>query len=381
MTTTSQKGYSSILLIILLVIGLITGVYLVKKPTNIFPKAYDAAPNDIYSGAEDIIINSNGKFGISIDIFKPEKIPNTEQLQALSPGWVRFVVGPSLEIPTFPKNIKTMVVFNAESVVGRPKDAEFSENWRNYIDKYVQDLEDFIKKNPGKITAIEIWNEEDICDLRYDYCPGVPENIYAEILKRSASTIKQNNPDIKVIMGGLVTNDITWEDGGYLGRLLKIDPNIFDQVDALGLHPYGKTLNNWCSCNSKKYNKDGSENKAYCTTNIDPITDKDRCPDNLPWGDIKESVDKYKAALPTGVKIWVTEIGQPTDDYEWQKEYMKMVFDYLSTEAEVVNWYAWTDKMLAVEDVETDFMQMGLYDRNNNLKPAGILFKTYSTNN
>lgn len=42
MLKTAQKGSVNILLVLFLIIGIIVGVYLVRKPTNILPKAYEA---------------------------------------------------------------------------------------------------------------------------------------------------------------------------------------------------------------------------------------------------------------------------------------------------------------------------------------------------
>lgn len=58
-----SKGFSSVLLIIL-VIGLITGVYLVKKTTNVLPKAYEAKDSyiitsDVRDYASDYINSAN----------------------------------------------------------------------------------------------------------------------------------------------------------------------------------------------------------------------------------------------------------------------------------------------------------------------------------
>lgn len=342
----SQKGYVNLLLILILIIGIIAGVYLIKKPTNIFPKAYE---KDINTPAEKLInphIYSNGKFGIAIDIKRADKIPNTDQLTTLSPGWVRLEYKPGYEIPIFPKDIKTLVIFDYVSVDDVPWEGDDSD-WQIYTDKFIAGLEEFMKNYGDRFNVIEVWNEEDVCYKDF-YCPYVSPAIFANILKRASFVIKQLSPKTTVVMGGMAS-----DDAEYLKQVLKTDPNVLDQVDAVGMHIYKRTLNNWCSAPQAG------------------------CAEILTSGDLKESVEKYKAVLPANVKIWVTETGQQTTDLEWQKKYMQMVFDYLQNEADVIIWYAWTDLM---SDRDSD-ANMGLYNKNGEIKPAGELFKTYSTSN
>lgn len=365
MSKNFQKGYINVLVILILVIGIIAGVYLIQRQTNLFPKAKENPPASIY-------VPSNGQFGVQIDINYAGKVPNTTQLSALSPRWVRFLYKPEEAIPSFPKNVKTLVIFNHESV---PGDSEGKTNflkwrktvnWNKFTDEYITALENFIKENQGKINAVEIWNEEDLCNDKS--CALVSETVYANMLKRAAAVVKNINPDIKVVMGGLVTDDIYNDDGGYLTKVITADPDAFAQVDAIGLHPYGKPLNNWCTCSS-------NDKKYYCTDNIDKETGREKCAGVLPWGDLGESIQKYKAVFPSHVKLWITEIGVGTLDDKWREEYMKMVFDYLKDQADVIIWYSWIDTITCGDYGES---RCGLYDEHANIKPLGNLFKSYS---
>lgn len=345
----NQKGVIQIIHLLLLLGGLALGVYLVQNRTNILPKAYDAkvyneeAEVQIYP--EDSYIPSNSKFGIAIDVKNKYKIPNLDQLTALKPGWVRLEYKPPYKVPIFPKEIKTLVIFDYASVDGVPWEGDSSQ-WQSYIDKYILSLEEFLKDNMGKFNAIEVWNEQDICHNKDFYCPYVKPTIYASLLKKAAATIKKLSPTTKVISGGLASGEIN-----YVKEIIQAEPEAFSQVDGFGVHTYERTLNNWCA------QKD------------------EGCAETLPSGDLKEFIENYKSAIPADVKIWVTEVGQKTTDLEWQKDYMEMAFDYLQEEAEVVIWYAWTDIMSA-GDWDAN---MGLYDKEGVLKPAGKLFNIYSS--
>lgn len=379
----NQKGVASLLTILLLIFGLFAAVYAVQTTTHILPFASTINTGDsLLSNPQEIEIKSNGKFGVQIHIEDETKIPGINEFNTLKPGWVRFEYKAGDILPTFPKGVMQLVIFNHLSIPGdNPNKTDFykwsqTADWNIYTDDYINALEDFIKENAGKIDAVEVWNEEDIC--HEGFCAKVPEEIYPYMLKRAAAVIKQHSPKTKVVMGGLVTNDIVWEDGGYLTKVIKADPSAFDQVDGIGLHPYGKTIDGWCKCSSDKTFPNGNPNNGeqYCTTNIDKGTGRDMCEDGiLPWGSLEETVKKYKAIFPPHVKLWITEIGQGSNNSEWQKEYMKKTFDYLSDEAEVIIWYAFIDTMTGGDGRNN----WGLYDKDRNLKPAGELFEKYSS--
>lgn len=218
----AQKGYINFLVLFLLIIGISLGVYLVKKPTNIFPKAYDTI-NNLSDDLENVNVSANGRFGVVIDIRLSTLVPNANQFTTLQPGWVRFVYQPQYKIPAFPKGVKSLVVFGYDSVLGKPEEKELLQwkdnkgndvyteealsKWQAYTNKYLAALEDFLKEYSDRVDAIEIWNEEDLCIFDYKinteyFCPKVPEPVFANMLKKAAATIKQSNPNIKVVMGG-----------------------------------------------------------------------------------------------------------------------------------------------------------------------------------
>lgn len=396
MSNLKQAGVANLLTILLLVVGLFAAVYAVQKTTNVLPFASSTnSSENLFSNPQEIEIKSNGNFGIQIHIEDETKIPGIKEFDALKPGWVRFEYKAGDTLPKLPKGVKKLVIFTHMSIPGdNPNKTNYYKwalkaDWDAYTKDFVNALENFIRQNFDKVDAIEIGNEVDLCAHEIEensgkdsdeekFCPGVPVKVYPDLLKKSAAIIKQYNPNIKIIMGGLVTNDITWGDGGYLTKVIKADPSAFDQVDGIGLHPYGKTIDGWCSCSSDKTFPNGNPNtgEQYCTTNIDAGTGRDMCEDGiLPWGSLDETVKKYKAIFPSHVKLWITEIGQGSNNSEWQKEYMKKAFDYLSNEAEVIIWYAFIDTMTGGDGRNN----WGLYDKDLNIKPAGELFEKYSS--
>lgn len=262
-----NKGTVHLILpiLILIILGMVAGVYLVKnknplifrsKATNNATRLEFIGPSVVDGKAisEDIKVkltytpvsstpsrSSVTQLGMQIDTNDFAKVPNADQLRALNPSWVRFVYRPSKAMPSLTSEVKQLVIFNNESAEPAPISSEDGSVWRNYTDNvYVPALENFIKSNPN-IDAVEIWNEEDYC-AGDAYCPRVPASSFAYMLKKAAATIKSQNPSIKVIMGGLVSGQPS-----YVADVKNAESNVFDQVDAIGIHPYGKSPDNWCS--------------------------------------------------------------------------------------------------------------------------------------
>lgn len=189
----------------------------------------------------------NNKYGIQIDVNELGKIPSRSQFATLNPGWARFVYryfsdfGSNL--PRIPSGVKTLVIFNNESTpdeIEVPLGSPNLETWKRYIDDgFVLALQYMLQTQSG-IDAIEIWNEEDVGEG--GRTSWVPPEAYAYMLKESAAVIKKHNPSIKVIMGGLNSGGIS-----YVQRMKQVHPDVFANVDAIGLHPYFTSPKNWCT--------------------------------------------------------------------------------------------------------------------------------------
>jgi hypothetical protein len=264
--------------------------------------------------------------------------PSKQQLFLLHPQWMRYGFVVPYALPTFPANIKTLVIFNNESVtVPAPLNSADVTVWQNYIDTaYIPELTYFLRVYQD-ITAMEIWNEEDLCS-GISYCPKVPATGYAYMLKRAANTIKSFNANIQVIMGGLAA-------GGpnYVIDVKNADADALKQVDAIGIHPYGQSPGEWCTS---------------------------QCPGVLPFGDLATAIYDYKEA--GGLPVWITEIGADNPDKNWQGQYAQKVFlTALQSGVNVVIWYSMRDK-------NSD--SWGLIDKNNVIKPSGRVFAKMTNN-
>ena len=287
-------------------------------------------------------------FGIQIDLASDTKVPDQDTLEFLSPSWVRFVYLPNKPLPKLPSGVKSLVIFNHQSAGPAPlkyingiwnsKWYDIDE-WKEYTDNiYVPKLREMVQNNP--VDAVEIWNEEEICVT--GYCPEVPPEAYAYMLNKAAAAIKNENENIKVVMGGLASSKPY-----YIEEVKAIDSTAFNNVDAVGIHPYEMSPDGWC---------------------------KSGCPFSLP-GDLRETINEYRDASP--VPIWVTEVGQWTDDRELQAEYLRKVFTVMEdTEVPVVIWYGWTDLM---KGVGTESSTWGLFDISGDPNPAGNEFRTLTT--
>jgi hypothetical protein len=235
-------------------------------------------------------------------------------------------------LPTFPANIKTLVVFNNESVtVPAPLNSTDVTAWKNYVDTaYIPELTHFLHTYQD-ITAMEVWNEEDLCSRR-SFCPKVPATVYAYMLKRAADTIKSYNANIQVVMGGLAAGDPK-----YVIDVKNADASALEQVDAIGLHPYGRSPGGWCMS---------------------------QCPGTLPFGDLAAIIHDYKEV--GGLPIWITEIGADNPDKNWQGQYAQKVFlTAQQSSVGVVIWYSMRDGSKN---------SWGLIDKNNTIKPSGKVF-------
>ncbi len=327
-----------IIAMLILIIGLGAGLYLVQHPQIFKPKAYDAPQGPI-------VRNINSEKGFQIDL-GTNKIPSQEVYNTLVPKWVRFVFFPDKGISSsIPATVRKLVVFNNESTDGAPMGKSDLRLWNKYIDNvYIPDLEAFLKKYSSIVNAIEVWNEEDICPSD-EFCPGVPPRAYAYMLKKAAAKIKSYNPNIEVVIGGFNSGQLS-----YLQTMQQAEPDVLNQVDAVGVHPYGTSPAGWC--------KDGKD--VDCKGIV------------LPFGDLTDVLNMYKSA--TGKPVWVTEIGFGTEDETWQAKYLDKTFAVLSNNnVPVVIWYAWSDHMRG----GIDEPNWGLVNERNTIKASGTEFQLF----
>ena len=103
----------------------------------------------------------------------------------------------------------------------------WSTDWFRAV--FVSRVTQIVSHFAGRITAWEIWNEED-CTFY------VQPNAYAQLLLETYEAIKAIDPDATVVLGGLCFND-------YLNSLYQSPAFAsYHPMDAVGVHPY-----NWVS--------------------------------------------------------------------------------------------------------------------------------------
>lgn len=184
---------------------------------------------------------TGGRFGIQIDTNMASKVPSASEIIRVGASWVRFVWRPGIGIPSLPLGAKVLLIVNNESAPPAPIFSTDIQTWKNYIDNtYLPQLQKILSSNPN-VNAIEVWNEEDLCDRGGSFCPGMPESAYAYLIKKAAAAIKAKNPKIAVIMGGLASGQES-----YIRNVLRADSTALNQVNAVGLHPYNQSPDGWC---------------------------------------------------------------------------------------------------------------------------------------
>ncbi len=97
----------------------------------------------------------------------------------------------------------------------------------------------FWKKHPGlpylPVTRWEVWNEPNLPRMFWQTGRG-PE-AYARMYIATRAAIKTIDPAAKVIIGGMNSEDI-----GFVADMYSSHPELRGQVDGVGIHPYGSTV-------------------------------------------------------------------------------------------------------------------------------------------
>jgi hypothetical protein len=97
---------------------------------------------------------------------------------------------------------------------------------------------------PGKIHAIEVWNEQNL-DREWQSASGLSAQNYVNMLRASYTAIKSVDPGIIVISGAL-SPATTWADGSaiddftYMEQM--IQAGMLDTADCVGAHHNGYNI-------------------------------------------------------------------------------------------------------------------------------------------
>ncbi|KAB2861359.1 MAG: hypothetical protein F9K46_08585 [Anaerolineae bacterium] len=109
--------------------------------------------------------------------------------------------------------------------------------------KFADFIGQLIMRYPGKIHAIEVWNEMNI-DREWASINGINAPEYVEMLRVTANTIRFLDPNILVVSGALsptgVNNEAVHDDFRYTDEL--IAAGVLDVIDCYGAHHNGYNI-------------------------------------------------------------------------------------------------------------------------------------------
>ena len=169
--------------------------------------------------------------------------------------------------------------------------------------EYARFLGEMIDRHPGKIDAIEVWNEQNL-DREWTSANGISPEDYVRFLQVAYETIKAKDPDIIVISGALSptgTGDwIKWaDDFEYLDRALAA--GLLNYADCVGAHHNGYNIGP-----DVAYDAAGATAKATTATFRGPFDNPHHS-----WS-LKTTLDTYAQkvqAIDPNKKLCVTEFG------------------------------------------------------------------------
>jgi hypothetical protein len=169
--------------------------------------------------------------------------------------------------------------------------------------EYARFLSDLIDRHPGKIDAIEVWNEQNL-DREWTSANGISPEDYVRFLQVAYETIKAKDPNIIVISGALSptgTGDwIQWaDDFEYMDRALAA--GMLNYADCVGAHHNGYNIGP-----DVAWDATGSSPKAATATFRGPFDNPHHS-----WSfysTINTYADKVQAVDPNK-KLCVTEFG------------------------------------------------------------------------
>jgi len=249
-------------------------------------------------------------YGLCINANFPDQNPPDFELDALKVKWVRTLKY-DWGVITPHGNVKWLVIFNSESI---PRSA--GESWSSYVTRFSDTVKQIVGDNSW-ISAIEVWNEEDL-----DYAYLSPQD-YAQLLRETYVKVKSLQSPPIVVFGGLASgpesaanyvNQVKQQWGG----------SIF--FDALGFHPYLATVDGigWADRGTMEYNI----NTVY--------------------------------AVAAGRQVWLTEFGaawqhfdsnNPINGKSLQAMYIELCYklfanlkDGSKLKVGVAFWFAWDDR-------------------------------------
>jgi polysaccharide biosynthesis protein PslG len=200
-------------------------------------------------------------FGYGILVQAPDNAAQAlDQVQQLGLGWIKQPVrwadvetGPgeynwaALDVvlgEAAARDLKVLVSVSAAPPWTRSVTAEDLDGPPDDPQTYVNFVALLLRRYPGAIHAVEVWNEMNLSTEWY-VAGGLSSAAYMQLLAPTAQAIHGIDPGIAVVSGGLNPTGIddgvmAIDDFRYLGTM--IDAGLLDSVDCVGVHHKGYNL-------------------------------------------------------------------------------------------------------------------------------------------
>lgn len=148
------------------------------------------------------------------------------------------------------------------------------------------------------VEAVVIWNEPNNLS-HWNFHLDPQWNVFADMVKRAATAIREVNPEVKVVLGGVSSCDCD-----FLRNMVK--QGVMEYVDVVAVHGFPLDWNHW------------------------PVTE---WPERL-----------AEAAAVSGRPVWVTEVGASSfGAEEVQKFGFDRTVDLLRGRTDRIHWYSLFD--------------------------------------
>ena len=109
---------------------------------------------------------------------------------------------------------------------------------------YANYVAEIVKRYPGRIQAIEVWNEQNI-DREWTSINGLSALAYVSLLRTTYETVKAIDPGIIIISGALSPTGVSdgvsaYDDFNFMDQL--IDAGMLEWADCVGAHHNGYNI-------------------------------------------------------------------------------------------------------------------------------------------
>jgi hypothetical protein len=286
-------------------------------------------------------------YGLNIDPNNPKGNPAPAELRELGVELVRYTYhDPSAGVQLDPDKanffsqrvksyreagIGSLLILTYDTYPSRPAPDAPDVEWDTYIERFSRRAGQIAQLLAPWQPAFQVWNEPDH-PIHPGYVPTLREAVFGRMLRRTQAAIKNINPNLLVVAGGLAAGNPTW--------LTRVIQSLGGELpaDVVAFHPYGQR----------------------------PDPDWPR-PD---WGfGLVSNLlnDYYRAGK--NKPLWITEMGIKEEDLgnnreqvaEFVRRYYRAITTRHSSQVQQFFWFCYSDGMVPT---------FGLRDSANNRKPA-----------